>query len=419
MDRAGAINEILDEYEKDASPLYQQDHILLLCALSKMKSDPPMHPEYAKARKRLIHFLEKNSPKPWPFNQEVDTTHRSPLTYAVYTKQKDLIALMIKKGADINTTDPGNWTPLQRAIAEGDKDMVSFLIKNGASLTDTQGQGSPIHTALKHNRTDIAAYLLTKMKTADIDLNISSPDGIPLIHQAANTSKSAVEILKNQGADLNVRDRSNYTTLQIAIMAGKTDVVQYLIAQGMPLDNDPLNGIGPLQLAIYYGNIDLAKEIAQQMRQKSIPIMSRDSFHQSNFVELATSAYNQQFFDEMGSFGISLDPQEKADCLDAAITTAADPATSVEWSLEFIKFLINKLGINLNTPDSGGYLPIETALSEPDTPGLIIEYFIDRMAEKGANVYARRGLEDSIYDQAKAHGRTDITQYIDRHYPQL
>jgi ankyrin repeat protein len=419
QDRAGDINDMLDEYEKNpASPFYQQDHNLLFSVLSKMKANLPMHPEYAIARERLIHFLEKNAPEPWTCDQEVDNTYRSPLTYAVHSKQKDLIRLMIKKGADINAVDPGYWTPLQRAITEGDKDMVSFLLKQGAKLEGSPGQDPPIHTAIKYNRMDIAAYLLKKMKKERIDLNLPDSAGVPLIHQAASISKDAVVFLENQGLDINARDQRSYTTLQCAIEAGQSGVVQYLIDQGMPLTNDPENERGLLQLAVFFGHVDLAKEIAQQMRQQDLSIMTPDR-SKINFVTLAAHQRNIWLFDELPSFGISLSPEEKVECLETAIKRVSSPRRTPEDVAEcvnFIAYLIDRQGVNLAAHDSDGDLAIEKALSQPDTPVEIIGYLIDRMAISGVNIYAPT-KHGSIYEQVTASGRTQIAQYIDQRYP--
>jgi ankyrin repeat protein len=166
FDQAKAIHEMLNAYKKNPAPPYVRDDQLLLSAVSKMKTEGPMHPEYAEARQQLMDFLDKNASVPWTFDYEVDNSYLSPLTYAVRTKQKDLIELMLKKGGKINDKDPGGWTPLQRAVHDGDLEMLSFLIEHGAEISTPE----TVRLALEWNRKDIAKYLLEKAKKQGVDL---------------------------------------------------------------------------------------------------------------------------------------------------------------------------------------------------------------------------------------------------------
>lgn len=46
---------------------------------------------------------------------------------------KELVEQLIMVGADINVLDQKGWTPLMRAISTADQDMVALLLKNGAN----------------------------------------------------------------------------------------------------------------------------------------------------------------------------------------------------------------------------------------------------------------------------------------------
>jgi tankyrase len=48
---------------------------------------------------------------------------------------KELAEQLIMVGADVNVRDQKGWTPLMRAISTADQDMVALLLKNGANPT--------------------------------------------------------------------------------------------------------------------------------------------------------------------------------------------------------------------------------------------------------------------------------------------
>jgi tankyrase len=48
---------------------------------------------------------------------------------------KELAEELIMVGADVNVRDQKGWTPLMRAISTADQDMVALLLKNGANPT--------------------------------------------------------------------------------------------------------------------------------------------------------------------------------------------------------------------------------------------------------------------------------------------
>jgi ankyrin repeat protein len=265
--RTKAIQEMLNEYETSRAPPYKRDDRFLLSVLSKMKTEGPvMLPEYEQARKRLMTFLEKNAPEPWNFNYEVDNMHLSPLTYAVKTKQKDLIELMLKKGGKINDKDPGGMTPLERSVVSGDEEMASFLINLGAKIYTPSDGMRAIRLALQSNRKELALSLLKKAKEQGVDLKAPDSSGTPLMHAAVRAnSQDIMEFLLASGCALNESDSYGFTTLEIAIELGKSDAVDYLIEKGVSLEKNSL-GRDPIQFAIDAGYPDIARKLAREMK---------------------------------------------------------------------------------------------------------------------------------------------------------
>ncbi|ETS78536.1 hypothetical protein PFICI_10598 [Pestalotiopsis fici W106-1] len=93
------------------------------------------------------------------------------LTIAVSTGDTDLVSLLLKEGADVNTghSSKAFCTALQLAVAEGYISIVKCLISHDADMSarrypcfgfDIPGQGTPLEEAARRGRLDILQLLL-------------------------------------------------------------------------------------------------------------------------------------------------------------------------------------------------------------------------------------------------------------------
>ena len=83
----------------------------------------------------------------------------TPLDRAVGAGFKDIVGLLIAKGANVNTKDNWDWTPLHSAVYRH-KDVVELLIASGADVNarDRSG-GTPLSYAQSEGYTEIVGLL--------------------------------------------------------------------------------------------------------------------------------------------------------------------------------------------------------------------------------------------------------------------
>lgn len=106
---------------------------------------------------------------------------------------------LIEQGADIEAKDPGTGASvLHYAVMRGNPEILALLMGRGADLNSRTKNGTtPLHTAVLYNRYE-AAELLIK-RGADLDAK-SASGATPLALASAAKRKEIAELLRTRGA---------------------------------------------------------------------------------------------------------------------------------------------------------------------------------------------------------------------------
>ena len=80
----------------------------------------------------------------------------TPLHYATFGGHKEVVELLIAKGADVNAKDGVGETPLHWAAKEGNKEVVELLIAKGADVNAKDDVGdTPVDWAANKEIADL------------------------------------------------------------------------------------------------------------------------------------------------------------------------------------------------------------------------------------------------------------------------
>jgi ankyrin repeat protein len=178
-----------------------------------------------------------------------DSAGRTAAMYAIVGKQIRCLNLLLRCGADVNTTDKAGNTLLLWAVYGGNHDGAASLLKNGALVTIPDRQGcTALHWATRLNNPKCLELLLKHSREA---MNRQDRSGLTALHWAVAQDKGTlVRLLLKHNADPCVIDSDGRTVADYAIVKQAVSSLKVL------LDHQPdlirqrgTSGWTPLHLA--------------------------------------------------------------------------------------------------------------------------------------------------------------------------
>ncbi|PYL61298.1 MAG: hypothetical protein DMF24_07700, partial [Verrucomicrobia bacterium] len=190
--------------------------------------------------------------------KQVDTTDakgRTVLDCAILSGKKELVEFLVEKGATenifaaavcghvdkvaellkqdpklANARDKGGKTPLHWAAFYGQKKVVELLLAQKADVNALDNDGfTPLHWAAEFDRSDVVEVLVNNK--ADFNIKVAKYGWTPLRLAVIHDHIATADVLMKKGSDPNVKDDENIPLLLQAVMSGKKDMVELLLAR--------------------------------------------------------------------------------------------------------------------------------------------------------------------------------------------
>lgn len=205
----------------------------------------------------------------------------SPLHLAAANGHSDLVADLVKKGADLNT--PAFWcfgegnsfrvSPLALAVAYGHKECIDTFMtlpeKHSLSL-DVPVLGTIIHMATQFNRARLLEHLLSYDEIACLIDSKDSFGRTALVAGCFNGSIESIQVLHRHGASLIIPDNADDTSMHWAVKGRHPEVARFL-AYHKPglLKTDNNQGLDPVALAREIERDSLVLTTLENLRAES------------------------------------------------------------------------------------------------------------------------------------------------------
>jgi ankyrin repeat protein len=173
-------------------------------------------------------------------------TGELPITVAVSSGHQDVLDLLIKYGADVNSRDNQGMTPLLYACQHGRAEAVKSLIDAGADPDLPYSDGRPpVVVAAAKNHASIVKLLMDASEAAN-----SFSNRFALISYAVrHRSEELMAVLKEKDTPLDVHDDRGLSPLSTAILRHDRHGAIFLLDHGATIDVQNIHGDTPLFFA--------------------------------------------------------------------------------------------------------------------------------------------------------------------------
>nr|CDS27908.1 ankyrin repeat protein [Hymenolepis microstoma] len=210
------------------------------------------------------------------------------------------LELLSTYGGDLNEPDKDNLTPLCLAASEGRVDVVHYLFHRVNSIESPCNSSplTPLVMAVIKNQVGVVEFLLhaqDKSAYQEFDLyqallqatiqghevvvcallahnaNPNYQNDSPPIHAAIHKGhQNILEILCNNGADIEIRDYQDFTPLMTACFMRNIQAVKYLLNLGADIEASACNRkYTPLKIAIRTKFPKIIQLIERAMKRRS------------------------------------------------------------------------------------------------------------------------------------------------------
>lgn len=255
-----------------------------------------------------LHFVKA------PFNWTA-------LHVAVEFEQNEIVDLLLRNGANLDSVDVDYWTPLMVATRDGKKDMMKKLLESSQAdesrqleIKDNDGN-TPLMRAVMNEFPAGVKILIC----AGADCNTESNTGeTPIMAACSSGNQSIVLALLKQetGApvDINAQDNDGKTALHCAILGDHAEVVKLLLNEAkldvMTQDDD---GRSPLHLASLKGNEAILKMLLGTEAGQHLDILDERDMTPIHVAIDASDVDEDSFSDRQMSDHLDTAEQENLD----------------------------------------------------------------------------------------------------------
>jgi ankyrin repeat protein len=211
----------------------------------------------------------------------------SPLHVAVDTGDKNLVELILSKGANPNYASSYEIYPLSNAVSNRNYEIAEILLKHGANPNLlSYWREAPISTAAGNG--DMKMVELLREYGAELQ---PSPVGWDATMRAAQANQlEMLQYLAKNGANLDMVSDYGYTGLRCAIENGFTEVALFLIENNVRLDLIDYQGNSALNMACGKENLVIIRALIE----KGADIYYKNLTGQSVITQIKHHAYLSQ-----------------------------------------------------------------------------------------------------------------------------
>src|SRR5215831_934961 len=189
----------------------------------------------------------------------VDPTGETALMAAAKVGNLESVLTLLDGGAKVDTADPTfKQTALMIAVREDHPDVVALLVKRGANVNAQTRTGETPGWVLPNSVPGFGHGIgIVRGGLPERGSRYFIPGGLtPLLYAARDGRLEAAKILVDAGADLEMTDPNGTTPLLMAISDDQMSTARFLIDKGATINVSDWYGRTPLWTAVEVRNMD-------------------------------------------------------------------------------------------------------------------------------------------------------------------
>ncbi len=373
-----------------------------------------------------------------------DSSDWTPLHYAVYYNALDVVKFLVNKGADISVKDKDSKTPLDLAAQENDTNVAEFLkqteldkkllaavqdaglnevkdlINQKANINAKDMYGwTLLHFAASRDKLSVVEFLFNN----NANINAKDVYGNTPLHVAAQYS-SSLEIVKflldKDISGINNITNNGWTPLHVAIQGNKLNTVELLLGRGADIEVRDIYNQTSLDLATRKGYLDIAGILKQvQLDRKLLTIVESGGFNEAkgliaqganidtNDKNGNTLLYSAAEIGDLNLVKLLLDNGANIEAKNGEYQATPLHGAVENYRIDVVKLLLNR-GANVNAEDKDNWTPLHYG-ADTNSPD-IVKVLVDAHANLGAKGnYGKTPL-----DIAKDKGHNNIVECLEK-----
>lgn len=204
----------------------------------------------------LINNLLTTFGSNWIDSEFPDDSLQYALSIAALHSSIEIFTLLINTGACVDVRDTAGRTPLINAITQNKIQHVELLLAQGANLIlPSKTHWTPLYIAANKNYLEIAQLLVSSENASAEMINFpNTVGGTALMVASMQGYTEIINLLLDNGADINQQDHNKWNALMKAAHKGHADVVACLLDRGADYTLTDNNGCTPLIIAAKNGH---------------------------------------------------------------------------------------------------------------------------------------------------------------------
>ncbi|XP_046558660.1 serine/threonine-protein phosphatase 6 regulatory ankyrin repeat subunit B-like isoform X2 [Haliotis rubra] len=156
----------------------------------------------------------------------------TPVMWAARWRHRDMVELLVSRGADVSLVDDDGNNTLHWACWRGDRKTVEFVLSLDRVDINSRGGGSwtPVMWAARWRHRDMVELLVSR--GADVSLVDDVGDNTLHFACAGGDRKTVEFVLSRDGVDVNVRNNNGQTAADVARGVGHRQLSDLLVSRG-------------------------------------------------------------------------------------------------------------------------------------------------------------------------------------------